>query len=78
MVEEDCLHRERIELLGSSRCNAIVTHLSLADHVRDLDAGQDAARTPEILEPNHRFDDAFDGAVVLLDNVVQVFILPDA
>jgi hypothetical protein len=51
-----------MEFLGSSRCNAIVIHLPLADHVRNLDAGQDGA---------------FDGAVVLLDDVVPVFVLPD-
>ena len=64
-------------MFGSSRCNAIVTHLSLADHVRDLYARQDDVRTPEILEPHHRFDDAFDGTVILLDDVIQVFVLPD-
>lgn len=63
-------------MFASSRCNAIVTHLSLAGHVRDLYAGQDETRAPEILEPHHRFDDAFDGPVILLDDVVQVFVLP--
>jgi hypothetical protein len=42
-----------------------------------LNAGQDDACTPEILESHHRFDDAFDGTVILLDDVVQVFVLPD-
>jgi hypothetical protein len=51
--------------------------LSLSDHVRNLDAGQDDARTAEILEPHHRFDDALDGAVVLLNDIVQVFVLPE-
>jgi hypothetical protein len=64
-------------LFGSSRGAAIVTHLSLADHVRDLYARRDDARTPEILEPTHRFDDALDGPVILLDDLVQVFVLPD-
>ena len=63
LYEEDCLHHERIELFGCSRGYAIVTHLSLADHVRDLYTRQDDARTPEILEPHHWFDDAFDGTV---------------
>ena len=74
MLKRTAYIMRAIELLGNSRCNAIVTHLSLADHVRDLDAGQDDARTPEILEPHHRFDNAFDGPVILLDNVVQVFV----
>jgi hypothetical protein len=39
--EEDCLHRERIELVGSSRGDAIIMHLPFTYHVRNLDAGQD-------------------------------------
>jgi hypothetical protein len=34
-------------------------------------------RAQQILEPHYRFDDAFDGTVILLDDVVQVFVLPD-
>jgi hypothetical protein len=29
------------------------------------------------LNPHHRFDDAFDGTVILLDDVVQLFVLPN-
>ncbi|MGF6483090.1 hypothetical protein QFZ91_005317 [Paraburkholderia sp. JPY419] len=57
-------------MFGCSRGDAIVTHLPLADHVCDLDARQDDARTAEILKPHHGFDDAFDGTVILLDDVV--------
>jgi hypothetical protein len=64
-------------LLGSGRSNAIVTHLPFADNMHDLDPGQHDERTPKILEFPHRFDDAFDGAVVLLDGVVQILALLD-
>ena len=30
-----------------------------------------------ILEPHRRFNDAFDGAVIPLDDVVRVFVRPD-
>ena len=47
-----------IELFGISRSDATVTHVPLADPVRDLDPGQDDVGTPEILETHHWFDDA--------------------
>lgn len=34
-------------------------------------------RAPKILESHHRFDDMFDRTVILLDNGVQVFALPN-
>ena len=52
-------------------------HLSFPNHMHDLDAGQNDARTPKILEALHRFHDAFDGPAILLDNVVQVLALPN-
>jgi hypothetical protein len=39
----------------------------------ELYARQDDALAPEIVEPDHRFDDTFDGPVILLDDVVQIF-----
>ncbi|CAB3774743.1 hypothetical protein LMG29542_08121 [Paraburkholderia humisilvae] len=39
--------------------------------MHDLDAGQDDASTPEILETHHWFDDAFDGAVILLHDAIR-------
>ena len=42
-----------------------------------FDAGQDDARAPKILETHHGFDDTFDGTMVLLDNVIQILVLPD-
>jgi hypothetical protein len=45
--------------------------------MHQFDAGQDDADVTKILETQHRFDDAFDGTMVLLDNVVQILVLPD-
>jgi hypothetical protein len=47
-------------------------HLSFLDHVHQLDATQNDARAVEILEPEHRPGSAFDGPMVLLDDVVQI------
>jgi hypothetical protein len=63
------------ELLGCSFGEAIIVHLPLADHMHQFDAGQDDASTPEILETHHWFDDAFDGPVILLHDVIQVLVL---
>jgi hypothetical protein len=52
-------------------------HLPFTYHVRNLDAGQDDARAAKILEADHPSDDPLDGAVILLDHVVQLFVLPD-
>jgi hypothetical protein len=46
-------------------------------HSIDLDTRQDDAGATKILEAQNRFDDAFDGAMVLLDNVVEILVLPD-
>ncbi|MBB5448174.1 hypothetical protein HDG38_006821 [Paraburkholderia sp. WSM4177] len=61
-------------MLGSGSGVAIVLHLRFANHVHHLDAGQNDARTPETLEAHDRLDDTFDGAVILLDDVVQILI----
>jgi hypothetical protein len=74
--KKDCSHRERIELFSSGCSDALVAHLPFADHMHHFNAGQDDARTG-ILEFPHRFDDALDGPVVLLDDVVLVFVLAD-
>ena len=52
-------------------------HLPFADHMHQIDAGQDHACAPEIFEAQHRLDDPFDGPMILLDDVVQVLILSD-
>jgi hypothetical protein len=73
----DYLHNQKIELLGCGFGEAIIVHLPLADHVHQLDAGQDDASTPEILETHHWFDNAFDGPVILLHDVIQILVLAD-
>src|ERR1019366_2061054 len=55
----------------------VVAHLPFADHVHKLDATQNDPRTTEVLEALYRARDAFDRAMVLLDNVVEVFALSD-
>ena len=47
--------------------------LAFADHVRDFDAIKRCRCRFERLEPQHWSDQPFDEAVILLDNVVQVF-----
>ena len=49
--------------------------LAFANHVHGLDAGDQDARAAEGLESEHRTGDAFDGSVVLLDEVVEVLRL---
>jgi hypothetical protein len=43
--------------------------------MHDLDATQNDTRAAEVLEPEHRSDDAFFGSLVLLNHVVQIFDL---
>jgi hypothetical protein len=47
--------------------------LAFLDHVHQSDATQSTAGRVEGFEAEHRPDDPFDGPVVLLDEIVQVF-----
>ena len=49
--------------------------MPLLDHVHGFDACDDGARTMKRLESEHRSHDAFDGAMFLLDEVVEVLRL---
>ena len=49
--------------------------LSLANHVHELDPGQDLGGRSKGFETEHGSGDSFDGAVILLDDVVEVFDL---
>ena len=49
--------------------------LSLANHVHELDPGQDLGGRSKGFETEHGSGDAFDGAVILLDDIVEVFDL---
>ena len=43
----------------------------------EINAEKDNARAPGIFEAHHRLDEAFDGTMVLLDEVVEILVLPD-
>src|SRR6185437_16869616 len=60
---------------GGPRSFARTFHLPFLDHVHQFDATQNDVRAVEILEPEHRSDPAFDGPMVLLDDVVQILDL---
>ncbi|MGF6439906.1 hypothetical protein QF001_000658 [Paraburkholderia youngii] len=67
-----------IELLGGRRTAPLGdNHLPFADHPHGLDATEDDASAAKILEPLHRPDPAFDATVVLLNEVIQILVLPD-
>jgi hypothetical protein len=50
--------------------------LPLLDHVHRLDSRDQSARAVEVPEPEHGSHDAFDCAVILLDDVVEILALP--
>jgi len=63
--------------LNGDAAGGDATHLALADHMHELDTGEDDAQAAEILEAHHRPDDAFDRTMVLFHNIVQVLPDPD-
>jgi hypothetical protein len=52
-----------------------IAELAFADHVHDRDANDQDSSATKGLETEHRPGDAFDGAVVSLDELVQVLRL---
>ena len=54
-----------------------ILRLSFAHHVNHLDPTEDHTSAAHRLETKHRSHTAFDGAVILLDAVVEVLTLPD-
>jgi hypothetical protein len=62
---------------GSCSRDAVALHLAFADHVHSLNARQDGAGTPEILESHHGPGPAFDHSMILPDDVVRILELPD-
>ena len=69
--EQVKLLRER-QLLPAGIFRLLFTH-----HMDQLDATQDYAGTVSRFEAEHRSHAAFDGAVILLDAVIEVLTLPD-
>jgi hypothetical protein len=51
--------------------------LSLANAMRELDAGNRNRRVRERFESSHRRAASLDGAVVLLDQVIQIVVRPN-
>src|ERR1700712_3086341 len=74
--DEDSLIEQRVKLVGCRWLDfASVYHLPFCDHMHYLDATENDTRTAEVLELEHRSDDAFDGPMVLLNHVVQILDL---
>src|SRR5687768_9082379 len=57
--------------------SAGVLCLSLAHHVNHLNPTQDHPSGCHRLEPEHGPDPSLDGAVILLDAIIQIGTLPD-
>jgi hypothetical protein len=69
---------ELLELLGERQLpTAGIFRLLFAHHMDQLDATQDHAGTVNGLEAENWTHAAFDGAVILLDALVEVLTLPD-
>ena len=67
---------QRRKLLGEQHCiGAVNRELALADHVDQFNAGEHAVGAQERFEVEHRPGHPLDGAMVLLDDVVEVFDL---
>jgi hypothetical protein len=58
---------------------AFDAELTLADHVRGLNSrqGRGRGRGMERLEAHHRRGDTLDEAVILIQDIIEVFNLPD-
>jgi hypothetical protein len=69
---------KQVELLGErQRLTAGIVRLLFTQHMNQLDATQDHAGTVSGLEAKHRSHASFDGAVILLNAVIEVLTLPD-
>ena len=69
---------ERIKLLGKR--HAIAAHhveLAFANHVHKFDSGQDGLRRSERFKPELWPGNAFNGTMILLDDIVEILDLPD-
>lgn len=58
-----------------SASDASVLHLTLGDHVHELDAAQQDLGATKILEAEHRPRASLDRPMILLDNIVQILVL---
>jgi hypothetical protein len=72
-TEDSC---QRRKLVGERHgLGAVDCEPAFADHVYQFDAGEYRAGGSEPFEVEHRLGEPFNGAMVLLDNVVEVFKL---
>jgi hypothetical protein len=70
---------EQVKLFGERQLlTAGIFRLLFTHHMDQLDAAQDHAGAFSGLEPEHRTHAAFDGAVILLDAVIEVLTLSDS
>ena len=81
-LPDDCpsnrtdLARQRIKLVGERhRIGSFDCELAFAGHVNELDAGEHAVGGTERFEVEHWPGHPLDGALVLLDDVAEVFNL---
>lgn len=69
---------QRIKLVGKRRAIAAChVELTFANHVRELDAGQNSLCRSERFKPQHRPGETFDGTMILLDDIIEILDLPD-
>ena len=65
-------------MVGRRHPGAPLHHeLVFANHVHELNASEDGLRRSKRFETQHRLGDAFDRAMILLDDVVEVFNQPN-
>src|ERR1700751_6028536 len=64
--DKDYLSDQRVELLGGSLRDASVFHLTLDDHMHDLDATKNYACATKILEAEHRRGAPLDRPMILV------------
>lgn len=69
---------QRIKLVGKRHAVAALYYeLAFANHVHEFEPCEDCLRRAKRLEAKHRPGDPFDGTMILLHDVVEVFDLPD-
>jgi hypothetical protein len=74
----EALRSQPVEMSGERYWPiAGILRLLFAHHVDHLDATQDHPDTVSGLEAGHRSHAAFDRAVILLNEVVEILALPD-
>src|ERR1700730_5109544 len=73
----ECLCPFRLARPATTSTATAKRELSLANAMRELDAGKRDGRVRERFESSHRRAASLDGAVVLLNEVVQILIRPN-